>query len=163
EHQASAERQNGRRLTALTNVGDMLVREAMRNPEFGVGHLEKWAEMLQILKDISGNRMPSVADLLKEAAQAPSVAQQGTQQPPNTKSWGRSNQARGAAQASQKARKPAPMAGQVRASGFPKPGEETPGEQKDQPVIPRIADMESSQNSPPDKPLESKSAPKKGG
>ena len=41
------------------------------NPEFGVGHLEKWAEMLQILKDISGNRMPSVADLLKQAAQAP--------------------------------------------------------------------------------------------
>ena len=78
EHQASAERQNGRRLTALSNVGEMLVREAMRNPEFGVGHLEKWAEMLQILKDISGNRMPSVADLLKEAAQAPSVASRAT-------------------------------------------------------------------------------------
>ncbi len=28
--------------------------------------------MLQVLKDISGNRMPSVADLLKQAAQAPS-------------------------------------------------------------------------------------------
>src|SRR5262249_7254914 len=93
EHQASAERQNGRRLTALSNVGEMLVREAMRNPEFGVGHLEKWAEMLQILKDISANRMPSVADLLKEAAQAPSVAQQGTQQQSSTKSSGMSNQA----------------------------------------------------------------------
>ena len=45
--------------------GEDLVRQAMRNPEFGVGHLEKWAEMLQILKDISGNRMPSVADLLE--------------------------------------------------------------------------------------------------
>ena len=31
---------------------DSLLR-AMRNPEFGVGHLESWAEMLQILKDIS--------------------------------------------------------------------------------------------------------------
>ena len=41
----------------------------MRNPEIGVGHLEKWAEMLQILKDIAGNRMPSVADLLKQASQ----------------------------------------------------------------------------------------------
>ena len=28
--------------------------------------------MLGILKDIAGNRMPSVADLLREAAQAPS-------------------------------------------------------------------------------------------
>ena len=47
----------------------------MRNPEFGVGHLEKWAEMLQILKDIANNRMPSVADLLKQSAQAPKQAQ----------------------------------------------------------------------------------------
>ena len=53
----------------------------MRNPEFGVGHLEKWAEMLQILKDIAGNRMPSVADLLKEAAQAPCRGRGRAQQP----------------------------------------------------------------------------------
>ena len=46
----------------------------MRNPEFNIASLEKWAEMLQILKDIAGNRMPSVADLLKQAAQAPNVA-----------------------------------------------------------------------------------------
>ncbi|HSG70274.1 MAG TPA: hypothetical protein VLA12_07655, partial [Planctomycetaceae bacterium] len=45
------------------------------NPEIGVGHLDRWAEMMQILKDISGNRMPSVADLLGEAAKAPQVAQ----------------------------------------------------------------------------------------
>ena len=67
----------GQRPAALgpgRSSGEDLVRQAMRNPEFGVGHLEKWAEMLQILKDISGNRMPSVADLLKQAAQAPSVA-----------------------------------------------------------------------------------------
>ena len=50
--------------------GEELMRQAMRNPEFGVGHLEKWAEMLQILKDISANRMPNVADLLKQSAQA---------------------------------------------------------------------------------------------
>ena len=52
---------------AWSSSGEDLVKQAMRNPEFGVGHLEKWAEMLQILKDISGNRMPSVADLLKQA------------------------------------------------------------------------------------------------
>ena len=50
--------------------GEDLVQQAMRNPEFGVGHLEKWAEMLQILKDISANRMPTVADLLKQSSQA---------------------------------------------------------------------------------------------
>ena len=139
ENQASAERANGRRLTGLVNSGEMLVRQAMRNPEFGVGHLEKWAEMLQILKDISGNRMPSVADLLKEAAQSPNLAQ-----------------------ASQKPAKSGPVAGKIRASGSGKPTEQKPGEKKDAPVIPRIADMESSQNSPLDKPLKNKPAAEQG-
>ena len=87
---------NGRRLTNLVASGEDLVKQAMRNPEFGVGHLEKWAEMLQILKDISANRMPSVADLLKQAAQAPNLAQNG-------------------------AANKGPMAGQVRASLAGKP------------------------------------------
>ncbi len=47
-------------------------------PRSACGHLERWAEMLQILKDISTNRMPSVADLLKEASQAPSLASKPT-------------------------------------------------------------------------------------
>jgi hypothetical protein len=140
ENQSQAERQNGRRLTGLTNVGEGLVREAMRNPEFGVGHLEKWAEMLQILKDISGNRMPSVADLLKEAAQAPpSMAQ---------------------AQASQQQAQRTPMAGKVRASGGGKPsGSDSNDKKKDEPVIPKIVDMESSQNSPSEKPAGPDSSP----
>ena len=74
ENQAAAEHTNGRRLSNLVVSGEDLVKQAMRNPEFGVGHLEKWAEMLQILKDISANRMPSVADLLKQASQAPVAA-----------------------------------------------------------------------------------------
>ena len=74
ENQANAERANGRRLSALATSGEELIKQAMRNPEFNIASLEKWAEMLQILKDIAGNRMPSVADLLKEAAQAPNVA-----------------------------------------------------------------------------------------
>ena len=92
----------------------------MRNPEIGVGHLEKWAEMLQILKDISGNRMPSVADLLKAASQAPAVAD------------------------SQPSKKN-PMAGQVRASGEgkgPKPSDKPP---EPKPVVPQVVDGESSQ------------------
>src|SRR5262249_56717256 len=75
EAQADAEATNGRRLSRLVDDGEDLIKQAMRNPEFGVGHLEKWAEMLQILKDIAANRMPSVADLLRQAAQAPSLAQ----------------------------------------------------------------------------------------
>lgn len=67
EQQASAEQANGRRLNNLTSKGEDLLRQAARNKEIGVGHLEKWAEMQQVLKDIASNRMPSVADLLKQA------------------------------------------------------------------------------------------------
>ena len=68
--QAAQEKANGRRLSGLVRKGESLLREAMRNPEIGVGHLDQWAEMMQVLKDISGNRMPSVAQLLKDASQA---------------------------------------------------------------------------------------------
>src|SRR5260370_1911147 len=74
ENQSAAERANGRRLSGAVMSGEDLVKQATRNPEFGVGQLEKWAEMLQILKDIAANRMPSVADLLKEAAKAPNMS-----------------------------------------------------------------------------------------
>lgn len=119
ENQASAERANARRLSSLTMTGEDLLREAARNPEIGVGHLEKWAEMLKILKDISGNRMPSVADLLKEAAQARnSVAKV----PNNT-----------------------PKAvGQIRSSGS-LGGAKNPDEAKKLPIVPGIVDTESSQ------------------
>ena len=68
KRQASAERANGRRLDRLGELGDQLVQTASRNPEIGVGHLERWAEMLQVLRDLSENRMPSVADLLTDAS-----------------------------------------------------------------------------------------------
>ena len=121
ENQAGAERSNGRRLSNLVANGDSLVKQAMRNPEFGVGHLEKWAEMLQILKDISANRMPSVADLLKQASQAPKFAQKS----PGNK---------------------APAVGQVRASGSGKPSDGSDPEQlKKDSKVPAIVDVESSQ------------------
>jgi len=133
ESQATAERANGRRLTGLVNGGEDLVRQAMKNPEFGVGHLEKWAEMLQILKDISGNRMPNVADLLKQSAQAPGAM--ASQQPPKP----------GTPAAGQQPPKPAgPMAGQNRANGSGTP--QKPGESKPTPPVPTVADGESSQN-----------------
>ncbi|MFM8397722.1 MAG: hypothetical protein ACKOAH_07810, partial [Pirellula sp.] len=68
EQQAAAEQANARRLGNLTTRGEDLLRQASRNNEIGVGHLEKWAEMQKILKDISASRMPSVANLLKSAA-----------------------------------------------------------------------------------------------
>ncbi|HET6424464.1 MAG TPA: hypothetical protein VFG20_12320 [Planctomycetaceae bacterium] len=118
--QATAERANGRRLTSLTGAGEELVRQAMRNPEFGVGHLEKWAEMLQILKDISANRMPSVAELLKQSAKAPGENM---------------------AQA-----KPSVTAGQNKMPMREGPGSK-PGEpQPPKPVVPTVTDAESSQN-----------------
>lgn len=121
EAQATGERANGRRLSGLVNNGEELIRQAMRNPEFGVGHLEKWAEMLNILKDISANRMPSVADLLKQSAQSP-TATAANPQPANK----------------------SPMAGQDRSSpAGAKPGD---GQQKPpQPPVPTVVDKESSQ------------------
>ncbi|WP_397568899.1 hypothetical protein [Schlesneria sp. T3-172] len=128
EVQSTAERANGRRLTGLVTSGEDLVRQAMRNPEFGVGHIEKWAEMLQILKDISGNRMPNVADLLKQSSQAPTLA---SAQPPKPSG---------------------PMAGQNRANGSG--GQQKPGESPPKPPVPTVADGESTQNPGPKNPGE---------
>jgi len=135
EAQSAAERANGRRLTSLTTTGEELIRQALRNPEFGVGHLEKWAEMLQILKDIAGNRMPTVADLLKESARSAGMAS---------------------------APKSGPKVGQVRSTaggpGNSKPGDPMPPK----PPVPSIVDRESSQQpAPKDAPEEegSKSKP----
>lgn len=116
---AAAERANGRRLAGLTAAGEELLRQASRNPEFGVGYLESWSEMLQILKDIAANRMPSVADLLGEAADAPQAAEAGQN---------------------------APAAGVVRATGSGKPGE-TEQERNKRAVsqAPSLVDVESSQ------------------
>lgn len=126
EAQAAAEQANSRRLNGLVGAGDELVRQAMRNPEFGVGHLEKWAEMLQILKDIAGNRMPSVADLLKQSAKA-QVASASTSPT-------------------------GPKAGNARANPGQAGAPAKPGDPK--PPTPSIVDSESSQQ--PAKPGESK-------
>lgn len=119
EAQSTAERANGRRLSGLVTNGEELVRQAMRNPDFGVGHLEKWAEMLQILKDISANRMPNVADLLKQSSQAPALA-------------------------SNSSSKSAPSAGQIKDTKSAGDGSK-PGESKAKSPVPMIADRESSQ------------------
>ena len=141
ETQAAAEGMNGRRLAQLTKNGEELIRQASRNPEIGVGHLERWAEMLQVLKDISGNRMPEVEDLLKKAAQ---LAQKSN---PNATG---------------------PSAGKVR-DGSAAPGEQAPEDFKAKsakPPVPSIADRESSQqpldNKPSDNTAKTPKKPKEG-
>ncbi len=117
KRQAAAERANGRRLSALTRSGEQLVQMATRNPEFGVGHLEKWAEMLQLLKEISAKRMPTVADLLKDASDEPKLAA-------NTKS--------------------SPSAGVDRSKPAAGKGSETEKDKNPKPAAPSIVDKESS-------------------
>ena len=121
ERQAAAERTNGRRLSGLTSLGEDLLRQASRNSEMGVGHLEKWAEMVNLLADISANRMPSVADLLTQAASAPQVAANRQPAPPSVGM----NRAPGASAGSE-----------------PDEQEET---QPARPSVPQIADVESTQ------------------
>ena len=74
QNQAAAERANAARLDSLIELGTELVQEATKNEEFDPNHLESWAEILQKLEEIAGQRMPSVADLLARAAEAPGLS-----------------------------------------------------------------------------------------
>jgi hypothetical protein len=135
ERQADAEQTNGRRLANLTETGKDLLKQAARNPEIGVGHLDKWAEMLQILADISANRMPSVANLLKSGAKAPRVAA-ASSPASNTRTVGQSKDQPNPAGGSKETKRAA-----------------------NGPALPKIADAESSQQ--PKTPMEP-SPPKEG-
>jgi hypothetical protein len=78
--QAKAERQNQQNLNDLTGAGRELIGMAAQNDQFNVAMLETWAEMLRSLQEISDQRMPSVADLLDQAADARG-SQSGSLQP----------------------------------------------------------------------------------
>ncbi len=137
-NQAAAEAGNGRKLSTLTKIGEQLLRQAARNPEIGVGHLDRWAEMQQVLNDIAANRMPSVSDLLSKASAESKIARAG-----------------------QGESKPAgPSAGKQRdsAGGAGKAPEKIVG--KEQPKLPSINDRESSLQPADDKVAEG-DAPKK--
>jgi hypothetical protein len=79
--QAAAENSNGERLNSLTDAGRNLAEQATKNPEFDAARLESWATMLQSLDDIAKNRMPSVADLLKQSAAAKADAKMAQNSP----------------------------------------------------------------------------------
>ncbi len=48
--------------------------KATKNEEFDADQLDAWAEMLQLLEEIAGEQMPSVAELLAEAADLEAAA-----------------------------------------------------------------------------------------
>lgn len=184
DRQATAERANARRLSGLVTAGEDLISQAARNPQFGVGHLEKWAEMLQILKDISAHRMPSVAELLKEASAAPKLAANarpgtpgsgrpdgkptsGGQQDGSPGPRGRPNDADLAANSSPDSpsdnqdsadSSKAPKVGEVRAT--PQGGASPPkSDQPPKPPVPTVADVESTQESQKPKAAEESTPP----
>lgn len=151
--QASAERANGRRLSALSKNGESLLKEAARNSQFGPGTLEDWAEILNVLKDISGNRMPSVEDLLKEASNQPMVASnsqsQGSSSSDENKveSSGENQEDQKNSSGSDSKKESGPMVGQNRnQSGSSGGGESEDKKDEEDPSnkIPALVDTESS-------------------
>jgi hypothetical protein len=82
--QAAAENANASRLASLNASGRNLVEQATKNDEFDAKRLESWATMLKSLQDIAANRMPSVSDLLRQTAGAPTGAPNPSNMPPPT-------------------------------------------------------------------------------
>jgi hypothetical protein len=80
--QAAEENANASRLDNLNNSGRNLVQQAMKNDEFDAKRLETWATMLKTLQDIANNRMPSVSDLLRQTASAPTGSPNPNSTPP---------------------------------------------------------------------------------
>ncbi len=82
QQQAAAELANAAQLNALIDMGKALVQEATRNEEFDAEHLDTWAEMLKQLEEIAGEQMPSVAQLLQQAAAAQGQPASPSTEPP---------------------------------------------------------------------------------
>ncbi len=86
--QATSESASATRVDALTQAGRRLVEQGTKNDIFDAKRLETWATMLKSLKDIAANRMPSVADLLKQTASAAGGDNGRANQPPTQPSQG---------------------------------------------------------------------------
>ena len=170
ESQAAAEEANARRLGRLVDEGAELVREALKNPEFEATTLEELSEDIQTLADIADSRMPSVAELLAQAARGRPAAGKpqageatpGSQKPapaapPKPGGQQPAESTPGEQASSEPPPKPGDMAGTPQAGGEPPP---RAGEQREQPggtspagseppaetpPIPQVVDTESSQ------------------
>ena len=145
--QAMAEQANARRLERLVEDGGTLVREAMKNPDFEAATLEQLAEDIQALADIAANRMPGVAELLDQAAEAELVASgrpgQSETGPPGEPLSGSQPPAGETGPAGEPGEQ-APRVGENRSQPGGQPGEpEPPAESA--PPVPQVVDQESSQ------------------
>jgi len=156
--QAAAEGANASRLDSLTHSGRNLVEQATKNDEFDARRLESWATMLKTLQDIAANRMPSVADLLKQTASA-QAGKPGEASPASSQT----SPAQATPQnATAKAGQTAPSVSQ----GTLPPGALTPAPPIDpnappKPAAPSIADREAGFNKPGDpQPADPNAAPK---
>jgi hypothetical protein len=139
EQQAAAERNNAQRLGRLTEAGEDLVKQALRNEEFDADALERWAQMLEQLDAIADDKMPSVAELLKKASEAagrpqgaksPSPAGQKPTQP---------------AKPGEAKEKPKPSLAGEPSQGKPKDGESgEPGTAPPKPQVPNVTENKSS-------------------
>ncbi len=71
QEQAAAERANAAKVDSLIDSGETLLQEAAKNSEFDAEQLKSWGDMLKQLEEIAGKQMPSVANLLAQASEAP--------------------------------------------------------------------------------------------
>ena len=76
QNQAAAEKANAAKLDSLIDAGGELLQEAAKNSEFDGEQIESWGEMLEKLEDIAEKKMPSVANLLAQASEAPGQSSQ---------------------------------------------------------------------------------------
>ena len=134
--QIAAERANAARLGSITDQGRILIQQAMRNQEMQAQHLETWASALLNLEKMSQQQMPSIADLLNEAANSSMKA----------------SAAIAGEQSDEKSRDPMTV-GNNRSTmqGQPKQGVEQSEEEAEddgKPKAPKIEDVESGFNKP---------------
>lgn len=140
--QAALEDANGRKLSALTQSGTQLLQQASRNPDVSVDNIQQMAQLLEVLGDIAHQRMPGVADLLKQAAQqVDSQAQQSTASSSDSPSQessrvGQMRAGSGAGQADQESPAQEP-------ESQTQPSNKLPGS-----PLPAIVDVESNMHSP---------------
>ena len=84
QNQAAEEKANAAKLDSLIDSGEMLLQEAAKNSEFDGEQIESWGDMLEKLEEIAGQKMPSVANLLAQASEAPGqFSQSGEPSDPN--------------------------------------------------------------------------------
>ncbi len=76
QNQAAEEKANAAKLDSLIDSGETLIQEASKNSEFDGEQIESWGDMLEKLEEIAGQKMPSVANLLAQASDAPGQTSQ---------------------------------------------------------------------------------------